>query len=167
MAKKKRTLLDARLEELEREFSRVQGDIQSLSRAVKNPEAPPRRAAAPAPRPERPSPRPGATQAEESPQPSRFPPSEPASLRGKTPAAPVVPKAPPPADEEVFPELARDRLRNPRAGDNRLARYLSTMDIAGGATGGPRQDKKIIRNKAIFMLVWVAVLLYVVVKLLA
>ena len=165
MAKKKRTLLDARLEELEREFSRVQGDIQSLSKAVKTPETLRR----PLPDSSRESPDPVPPRRTLASKPAAS--AEPASSRpvsampgAEPPRAKKAGVPPPPVEEEYFPELARDRLRSARSGDNRLGHYLSAMDFAGGTR--PRQDRKVIRNKAIFMLVLTLIVAYVVVKLL-
>lgn len=131
------TPLERKLRELELEKDRVHNEIKSLAKAMKKGDLP-----SPAPRP--------APSSGVAPRPAQGP------LPAESPESPV---------DQDPPTEARHPLGIPRKasvyGDERFASYFST----GGFKSSPlpaRQDRSVQRNKAIFMVVLVVVVGYII-----
>jgi len=150
-ARKKESAFDRKLKDIEREKRRLQNEIKSLSRAMKKGDVPP-----PGTTDSRMPPRRiPAPDKKESPSNAQEPPGE-LFAWNKDKAAPR--EAESPAKPLTSPLVAEKKM--PVHGDERFSNYFS----AGGLkTPYPaRQERSIQKNKAIFMVVLVIVLGYII-----
>jgi hypothetical protein len=139
----KKSAIDRRLKELEKESKLLRGEVRSLSKAVKKPES---LAASGRFRPPPPEPRPPRT-----PERSAGPAHRPERPAGQFNWGPRGPAAPPKPEAAVGSPPAGEPQRNPVEKDKRFANYFSSGGLMG--TRPLRQEKNVQRNKAIFMIV--------------
>jgi len=166
MTSGKKARMQRRLKELRKESELVRDDIRTLSRMIRNRDQ----------LDALPKLRSGKCEVRPIPPPSRQDP-----VRGRMPAP--VAEVPPPEPEEVSPREQAPRVpprqrpvsearpaqevdagpKRALTGNERFASYFSS----GSFLGGPplRQEKNVQRNKAVFMLVVVAIVFFIVFQL--
>lgn len=164
----KKSPIERRLKELERQAARVRNDIKSLSKAIRNPENVERIPRAKSlldegPLVPAPSRRDPATRAV---PPHVVPPVEQAAAAAPPP--PPEPPPPPPAAmaPPAQPEPAEAAAPKPKGvlKDERFANYFSSGSFLG-ETGGLKQEKSVQRNKAVFMIIIVIIVAFSVYQL--
>jgi hypothetical protein len=145
--------LRVRVEELGREVSRLDGEIRGLSRAVDHPD---REAAARRLR------RLFEEQSRPKPPPVPAPVPEPAARGPVERPLPAEREPPLSADAAAVPDMEMGAEPEGTAARSRFASYFVTGGLQ--ALQPLRQERRVQRNKAIFMLVVAAVLLYAVIS---
>jgi hypothetical protein len=168
----KKSAIDRRLKELEKQAALVRGDIKTLSKAIRKPdslEALPRlksrdMEAVPPPTRKDPVQMREAMKAEQAPVEEESSPAQPEPAPdagqaegGRTKRIPPV--LIPASEAEKEAASKHKTVMN----DDRFANYFSSGSFLGG--GGLRQEKNVQRNKAIFMVVIVVVVAFSVFRL--
>ena len=145
---KKKSALDRRMEKIQREDERIRQDIRSLHKAIKRSKPLPRASSA------------GADSDDQNVG------SE--TRRGRSPnlqrsAAEAIEETGNTVAYRTPQNSAVTRSRHRQEDDNRFARYFATGSLMGGQP--LKQEKSIQRNKAIFMILFVSMLAFIVFKL--
>ncbi len=165
----KKSLLEERIRQLEKEASLVRSDMRALSKVITRPEEAgglPRLKSRERPAPVKPASRPDPVASARAARAAETltPHAEPGGIfdwhlrkegRDRAAAAPAAPPAPP----ETAPAVRRHRVE----GDERFASYFAS----GGFLGAKpmKQEKNFQRNRALFMIVVVIIFGFIVWKL--
>ena len=158
---KKPSIFEKKLRELEEQASLVESDIRSMQRVLKKPgsaELPSLRSNQPEPRrveppaPVEPLPPPPAPKMVEPPAPGKKPAPE-GELFGADEVA---------AARAGKPAVLDTRSRKAPPGSERFASYLSSGSF--GRSRPLTQEKRIQRNKAVFMLIFVALIAFLLIQ---